>query len=536
MSLGRALARVLAALRVDEDARRFARLVRRRLGLRRLAPPSGPPGPPSPELCALLAADDRTLDVAAGALLIAEEDEPGIDVRYWLREVEALAAGLRARLRGLSGARERLAATNRYFFAELGFVSAPHRGTRRDEDRLAYLLLPGVLDRRAGHCVGLSTAYLALGYRAGLPVFGVSAPGHFFVRWDGEGLRQNVELTALGAGHPDEYYVARFGIGAAQVDRGVYLQNLRRREVLVEILNNRANYYWDRGDEERAARDLDRVVTTSHNYARALAGRGFLHLQRGHPEEALTDLRKALAIDPDYARAHLLSGQAYMQQGWLERARACFEHAVRLDGSDALAATYLGRIHAMRRDHEEALRWHERAIASDPRCHVAWTQLGRTRLALGQTDEAGEAFREALRLAPHSLAARECLALLARRRRRRSLTARAAAARLRRRYEALLRSAPENDLLRVRYARFLLEAGLDADRALALLGDVVARKPTAYHLELLSRALSAAGRREEALAHLARAQDLDAERGGVEAARLEGLRADLRGDRRSARA
>lgn len=128
--------------------------------------------------------------------------------------------------------------------------------------------------RRRGHCVGLSTVYLALAHRADLPVYGVSAPGHFFVRWEGAGLRANVELTARGARHDDAYYVERFRLGAARVDRGVYLQSLRRREVLVEVLNNRANLYWDRGDEARAARDLDRVVRASHNYARAWVGRG----------------------------------------------------------------------------------------------------------------------------------------------------------------------------------------------------------------------------------------------------------------------
>ena len=61
--------------------------------------------------------------------------------------------------------------------------------------------------------------------------------------------------------------MSRFGVGEELVRRGVYLQNLSRREVLSEVLNNRANVYWDRGDPERAARDLDRVTRVSHGFS-----------------------------------------------------------------------------------------------------------------------------------------------------------------------------------------------------------------------------------------------------------------------------
>src|SRR5262249_1522033 len=159
-----------------------------------------------------------------------------------------------------------------------------------------------VLRRRRGQCVGLSVAYLAIGTRAGLPLFGVSAPGHFFVRWDGEGLRRNVETTARGAASDDEHYVERYGIRRVLVDRRLSLQGLRRREGLVEVLNNRANVFWDRGDAARAERDLDRIVQVSNAFARAYLGRGFVALQRGELETAHKELDRALEIDPDLSR------------------------------------------------------------------------------------------------------------------------------------------------------------------------------------------------------------------------------------------
>jgi hypothetical protein len=226
--LASTLERTARALRVREDWTRIARLGRRALSSDRVVLPHGPPGPGSPELARILLRPERDLDVALGATLLAGEDDPTVDVAAVLDEVDRLAWGLRLHLRRCGeDPASRLDAFNRYFFDELGFRASQHR-TRDDEERLAGLLIHHVLRRRRGHCVGLSSVYLALGLRVGLPVFGVSAPNHVFVRWDGEGLRRNVELTSRGLSLSDDDYVQRFRIGDDQVDRGVHLQSLRR--------------------------------------------------------------------------------------------------------------------------------------------------------------------------------------------------------------------------------------------------------------------------------------------------------------------
>lgn len=526
------VARTARALRVGEDLQRLGRLLRRTLRDDLDVPlPEGPPGPGSPLLAELLHAPDRDLDVALGAALIAAEDAPeDVDVSRVLAQVDDLAAGLRARLEQVprADAVARLAATNRYFFEELGFAASPSRGARGSSERLADLLLPWVLRRRRGHCVGLSTAYLAIGARAGLPLFGVSAPGHFFVRWDGEGHRQNVETTARGLAHPDEHYVQRFKIAPSLVDRGVYLQSLRRREMLVEVLNNRANFYWDRGDEEHAARDLDRVIQVSHNFARAYVGRGFMALVRGDLPAAQRELRRALEIDPELARAHLLLGEVHLRAGRLTEAELALEQAAG-DEQNALALTGHGRLCLRRGQVEDAIRWHEAALRTDPACHVAWNNLGVARQAKGEVDAARSAFQRALGLLPDFLPARENLLLLGRQGGDLPLLARPQAASIRRSYEQRLRRTPGDDELRAAFVRFLLETSSDPQRALDVARQGADARPTVRNLETLAQALARDGRRAEALTALERATGIDDVAGGLEAPRLKRLRERLAG-------
>jgi tetratricopeptide (TPR) repeat protein len=520
--MARAAGHAWQALHVPEDLRRLRQLAMRVFLPDRVRIPHGPPGPPSPAIELLLRLSEGQVDVALGAALIAAEDQPEYEPERVVLRIEELGVELRARLaRTSSDPLQRLETLNDFFFQDLGMSASPHRSARFDEDRLADLLLPHVVRRRRGHCLGLSTLYLALAHRARLPVFGVSAPGHFFVRWDGDGLRRNVELTAQGACHDDAYYVQRFEISADLMERGVYLQSLRRREVLVEVLNNRANFYWDRGDEARVLRDLDRIVRLSRNFAQAYVGRGFVGLHRGNLVKAENDLRRALEIDPGSGRAWLLLGQVYLRRGDVVAAEEALTKSTEVDSGSALSATYLGRLYHRRGEYDRALRWHEDALRLDPRCLSAWIHTGQTRRAVGELDQAKRAFREALRLAPESLRAREGLLLLSRAEHDTIVwTERRAFRLVCHEYELRLRETPEADAVRAAYLRFLHEAGVDLERAVEVGRELVGHNPTVHNYELLARVLGSVGRKSEAAALVERALELDRQVGGRAEKRL----------------
>lgn len=516
--------RAIEALHIRDDLQRLRLHAARVILPPRVRLPTGPPGPPSPELEAFLRANERRLDVGLGAALIASEDQPELDPEWVVDQLEEWAAEARGPLARTAGATERLAAFNTFFFDVLDIEAAPTRGASRyDEDRLADLLLPHVIRRRRGHCVGLSTLYLALGYRLGLPLYGVSVPGHFFVRWDGDGLRQNIELTSRGAVHDDAYYIDRFKIGANQVDRGIYLQSLRRREVLVEVLNNRANFYWDRGDEARVLRDLDRVVKLSHNFAQAYVGRGFVNLQRGDLHAAEEDLQEALLIDDENSRAWLLLGQSLLRRG-APGAENALTRATEFDGKSALAATYLGLLYQQRGELERAQEWQKNALQLDPRCHTAWVHLGQGALAVHSVDEARSAFQQALSLQPESLRAQEGLVVCeldphnelpwSALRRFRAVC---------KEYEGRLRMSPKAHSVRASYLRFLGETAREVDRAVDLANELILRSATVANVELAATALARLDRVDSALGYVQRAIQDARQAEGPDLARLEAL-------------
>lgn len=116
----------------------------------------------------LISGPEASLPLDELALLIAAHARPGLDIPAERERLDDLATGVSAPT--LDALRARL-------FVELGFS-----GDRADyyDPRNSYL--DQVMERRAGIPITLSVLMLEVGRRIGVPLAGVSMPGHFLVR------------------------------------------------------------------------------------------------------------------------------------------------------------------------------------------------------------------------------------------------------------------------------------------------------------------------------------------------------------------
>src|SRR5688572_18840680 len=115
----------------------------------------------------IMAGPDDQVDLAQAALLIACEEYPELDVDRYLRRVDQLAQVASARLEEGPGPLAAVRALNGLLFDEEGF-----RGNLEDYYDPRNSFLNDVLDRRTGIPITLSTLYIEVGRRAGLPVEG----------------------------------------------------------------------------------------------------------------------------------------------------------------------------------------------------------------------------------------------------------------------------------------------------------------------------------------------------------------------------
>ena len=130
----------------------------------------------------LIGSPQGAFRLAEGALLIAHEEYPSLDVAAYLQRLDSMAAAIQARL-GLELDPQRIVAQiNRYVFDEQGF-----RGNQGRYYDPRNSFLNDVLDRKTGIPITLSVLYLDIGRQVGLPTVGVGMPGHFIVQYAAHG-------------------------------------------------------------------------------------------------------------------------------------------------------------------------------------------------------------------------------------------------------------------------------------------------------------------------------------------------------------
>jgi regulator of sirC expression with transglutaminase-like and TPR domain len=192
---------------------------------------------PTDRFAALVRAPEpeRRDHLGEAALLIAAHAHVGLDVDRYLAELDDLAARCDEPV---------LAEVTHQLFGVEGF-----RGNDDDyyDPRNSYL--DDVLDRRLGIPITLSVVLLEVGRRLGIPLAGVSMPGHFLVRLLGE-LPVFLDPFAggrlLGEAECEERF--RLMHGVATPFDPEFLAPVPTIDIVARILNNLRSVHLERQD------------------------------------------------------------------------------------------------------------------------------------------------------------------------------------------------------------------------------------------------------------------------------------------------
>ena len=199
------------------------------------------------------AREETDLDLEEGALLIAQFCYPDLNSTDCRNELDRLSDEIAVRLVRKTRPEEIIRQINRYLFLEQGY----HGNTRNyyDPDN-SYL--NRVLERRAGIPISLSIVYLLIAKRLDLPITGVGLPGHFMLKYEGEGF--SLFLDAFNNGQiltRDE--CIRFLLNSGHEVQHGYFSPATVRDILTRMLRNLVYVYGQLKDKESAHR-LTRLV------------------------------------------------------------------------------------------------------------------------------------------------------------------------------------------------------------------------------------------------------------------------------------
>jgi regulator of sirC expression with transglutaminase-like and TPR domain len=253
---------------------------------------------------ALMAQTDARIELARACLMIARDAYPALDVAQYLGEIERFGLQLRAQLAAGGGAEEKLIALNDFVFGELGFagnVDAYY------DPRNSYL--NEVIDRRTGIPISLSVLYIEVGRRIGLPLEGVSFPGHFLVRLRLRGGMLVLDPFAGGAPQSEDDLRERLARVVPQAATGgipiealpleQFLEPASHRQILARLLRNLKTIYRDADEPAQLLAVLNRILVVTPDASADLRDRGLVYQRLECWQPALADLAAYVEREPD---------------------------------------------------------------------------------------------------------------------------------------------------------------------------------------------------------------------------------------------
>ncbi len=251
----------------------------------------------SERLRQIVSGPDEDISLAEAALLIAGHGYPDLNVAAYLSRIEELAYMLKLRIGEDDNIPDRISALNQFLFGELGFAPASD-----DYYDPRNSFLNEVLERRTGIPITLSVIYMELGRKVGLPLQGVSFPGHFLVKCAvPEGaVVLDPYSGGISLGLPDLQKRLR-EVQGGEVSRAIVAELLvsaSNKEIIVRLLRNLKAIYLREHKLEKALPIMNWIIATTPEQTPELRDRGMIYQELECPRAALTDFETYLQLSP----------------------------------------------------------------------------------------------------------------------------------------------------------------------------------------------------------------------------------------------
>lgn len=216
---------------------------------------------------------------------------PAVDPKDVQETLEALASRAKERLDAVEDPGGRILRLVDFLHREEGF-----RGNRKEYEDPRNSYLHEVLSRRRGIPITLAIVTIEVGRRIGVPMHGISFPGHFLARATGP-VDLLVDAFSGCTLDDDECgQMMKRALGPDAVFDRSRLEAATARDVLVRMLGNLKNVFVAQQSYARAAECCERMLLAAPELIGELRDRGILHEQLELYGAALGDYDRFLEI------------------------------------------------------------------------------------------------------------------------------------------------------------------------------------------------------------------------------------------------
>ena len=277
-------------------------------------------------------------------LMVSKHWKPSLDLAPLKEETEKLTLSARQKLQGLDRPEAIIRTIRTVIHDEGGYRYTDQVDERGVPINPEELFLHGLLNTHKGYCMNLSLLYLILGQKLGLPFYGVALPNHFFVRYEREAVKVNIETTERGVSYPDSFYRQRFGTLAGSKNP-YFMKNLDTRQTLGAYFSNVGMVYYQNQKPERAIFYLGISTAINPESIDAQNNLANIYSELKKPQEAIKHYNLALKADPGNTSTLFNLGLVLQESGNFTKAINVFLQVVQINPAFSPAHQMLANLY-----------------------------------------------------------------------------------------------------------------------------------------------------------------------------------------------
>ncbi|MGV7220017.1 MAG: SUMF1/EgtB/PvdO family nonheme iron enzyme [Nitrospinales bacterium] len=363
---------------------------------------------------------ESEIDLVESLLLISHHWDKTLNLDLLRQELEKLTATVKEKINADSTSTNTIDILRNVIHKQFGFRytdAVDPSGIPIDSSEL---FIHGLLKNRRGYCMNLSLLYLTVGEKLGLPIYGVALPNHFFVRYETDKQKINIESTQNGISLPNKYYYDRFSVIENPPDK-FFMKNLSKKETLgsyfsnvgmayykhsqpkraifylnlstqinplsIEAHNNLGNIYSEQKQPDNAIKQYLKAIEADPKNMAGLFNLGIAYMESGKSQQAVDAFRRALNVNPDYIPAHEILSRHFMEQKNFEIAILHLNQLFSLQPGNLKTQEALAEAHYRLDKFDEAIVHYREILRQRPGMIKAYVQLGWTYYRKGQFQE-----------------------------------------------------------------------------------------------------------------------------------------------------
>jgi formylglycine-generating enzyme required for sulfatase activity/regulator of sirC expression with transglutaminase-like and TPR domain len=283
------------------------------------------------------------IDLLETLFLISRHWNPSLEIQPLRDEISNLVLDVKNNLKGSSDADAIVRSLRKAVHNKAGYRYTEQVDARGIPNNDEELFLHGMLETKRGYCMNLSLLYLILGQKLDLPLFGITLPNHFFVRYEKGNNRINIEATEMGTSFSDSFYRQRY-LSSSEKESSYFLKNLDTKQTLGAYFSNIGMVYYQNQKIERAVFYLQ--LSTKINPASIDAQNNLANIYSGQKKykEAIQHYEFALKSSPGNISTLFNLGLVHQQNGNLNAAIENFLQVVQIDNNFAPAHQRLANL------------------------------------------------------------------------------------------------------------------------------------------------------------------------------------------------